>query len=184
MDDDEIISLYLHRDEQALQETQRSYGGRLLHLSQRILENSQDAQECVNDTYLAAWNTIPPKCPRFFYAYLASICRNLSFNRLDWNLARKRKGELVALTQEMETCIPDRGWQMEAESRELRRVLEAFLETLGKESRLIFLRRYLYLDTVEEIARRYGISQSKVKTQLHRTREKLRKYLNKEGISL
>ena len=106
----------------------------------------------------------------------------MSFNRLDWRLAAKRNAEVVALTQEMEMCIPDVRQDAEMDRRELRRVLESFLDGLSKESRLIFLRRYLYVDTVAEIAARYGISESKVKTQLHRTRAKLRTYLAKEGI--
>ena len=115
---------------------------------------------------------------------MASICRNLSLNRLDWRMAAKRNAEVVALTQEMESCIPDRRQDSEIDRRELRRVLESFLESLSKESRLIFLRRYLYVDSVAEIAQRYGISESKVKTQLHRSRQKLHTYLEKEGITV
>ena len=182
MDDAQIIALYFDRDEQAVKETDTAYGRRLFVLSNHILNNRQDAQECVSDTYMETWKTIPPKHPKYLYAYLASLCRNISFNRLDWNLAAKRNAEVVALTQEMETCIPDRYQDEQLDSRELRRTLERFLETLPRESRLIFLRRYLYVDTVAEIAARYGISESKVKTQLHRTRAKLQTYLAKEGI--
>ena len=184
MDDAQIIALYFQRDEQAVKETDRTYGRKLFVLSDHILNNRQDAEESVSDTYMETWKTIPPKHPKYFYAYLASICRNISFNRLDWRLAAKRNAEVVALTQEMETCIPDSSQESEMERRELRRILEKFLESLPKESRLIFLRRYLYVDTVAEIAARYGISESKVKTQLHRTRAKLQTYLAKEGIAL
>ena len=97
-------------------------------------------------------------------------------------MAAKRNAEVVALTQEMESCIPDRRQESEMDRRELRRILESFLESLSKESRLIFLRRYLYVDSVAEIAQRYGISESKVKTQLHRSRQKLHTVLEKEGI--
>ena len=106
----------------------------------------------------------------------------MSFNRLDWRLAAKRNAEVVTLTQELEMCIPDSRQDGEMDRRELRRVLETFLDSLSKESRLIFLRRYLYVDTVAEIAARYGISESKVKTLLHRIRAKLHTYLAKEGI--
>ena len=133
---------------------------------------------------METWKSLPPKRPTYFYAFLAAICRNLSLNKLDWKLAAKRRAEIVALTQEMENCIPDTLQEIEADRRELKRVLEAFLESLPRESRLIFLRRYLYVDTISEIAARYGISQSKVKTQLHRIRSKLRIYLEKEGIFL
>ena len=182
MEDAKIIELFFQRNEQAVKETDTAYGRRLYVLSNNILNNREDAQECVSDTYMETWKSIPPKRPKYFYAFLASICRNVSFNRLDWRLAAKRNAEVVTLTQELEMCIPDSRQDGEMDRRELRRVLETFLDSLSKESRLIFLRRYLYVDTVAEIAARYGISESKVKTQLHRTRAKLHTYLTKEGI--
>ena len=182
MEDAKIIELFWERNEQAVKETDTAYGRKLYVLSSNILNNREDAEESVSDTYMETWKSIPPKRPKYFYAFLASICRNMSFNRLDWRLAAKRNAEVVALTQEMEACIPDSRQNGEMDRRELRRVLESFLDSLTKESRLIFLRRYLYVDTVAEIAARYGISESKVKTQLHRTRAKLHTYLAKEGI--
>ena len=182
MEDAKIIELFWARNEQAVKETDTAYGRRLYVLSNNILNNREDAQECVSDTYMETWKSIPPKRPKYFYAFLASVCRNVSFNRLDWRLAAKRNAEVVSLTQELEMCIPDTRQEVEMDRRELRRVLENFLDSLTKESRLIFLRRYLYVDTVAEIAARYGISESKVKTQLHRTRAKLHTYLAKEGI--
>ena len=182
MEDAKIIELFFQRNEQAVKETDTAYGRKLYVLSNNILNNREDAEESVSDTYMETWNSIPPKRPKYFYAFLASICRNISFNRLDWRLAAKRNAEAVALTQEMEMCIPDSRQEVEMDRRELRRTMEVFLDSLSKESRLIFLRRYLYVDTVAEIAARYGISESKVKTQLHRTRAKLHTYLAKEGI--
>ena len=182
MEDAKIIELFFQRNEQAVKETDTAYGRKLYVLSNNILNNREDAEESVSDTYMETWNSIPPKRPKYFYAFLASICRNVSFNRLDWRLAAKRNAEVVTLTQELEMCIPDSRQGGEIDRRELRRVLETFLDSLSKESRLIFLRRYLYVDTVAEIAARYGISESKVKTQLHRTRAKLHTYLAKEGI--
>ena len=182
MEDAKIIALFFERNEQAVKETDSAYGRKLYVLSNNILNNREDAEESVSDTYMEAWKSIPPKRPNYFYAFLASVCRNLSLNRLDWRLAAKRNAEVVALTQEMERCIPDSRQDAEMDRREMRRVLEAFLDGLTKENRLIFLRRYLYVDTVAEIAARYGISESKVKTQLHRTRNKLHTYLAKEGI--
>lgn len=184
MEDAKIIALFWERKEQAVKETDAAYGRKLYLLSNNILHNHEDAEESVNDTYMETWKAIPPKRPKYFYAFLASICRNLSLNKLDWKMAAKRNAEMVALTQELENCIPDRRQDAEMDRRELRRVLEGFLESLPKESRLIFLRRYLYVDTVAEIAQRYGISESKVKTQLHRTRNRLRACLEKEGISV
>ena len=182
MEDAKIIELFFQRNEQAVKETDTAYGRKLHALSHNILHNREDADESVSDTYMETWNSIPPKHPKCFYAFLASICRNVSFNRLDWRLAAKRNAEVVALTQEMESCIPDSRQDREMDRRELRQELECFLDTLTKESRLIFLRRYLYADTIAEIAARYGISESKVKTRLHRTRVKLHKHLAKEGI--
>lgn len=184
MEDAKIIELFWERNEQAVQETDTAYGRKLFVLSNNILNNREDAEESVSDTYMATWKAIPPKRPQYFYAFLASICRNLSFNKLDWHLAAKRNAEVVALTQEMESCIPDSRQDAQLDRRELRRVLEAFLEDLPRESRIIFLRRYLYVDTVAEIAARYGMTESKVKTQLHRTRMKLRKALAEEGIAV
>lgn len=182
MEDANIIALFFERNEQAVQETDAAYGRKLYALSNRILNSRQDAEESVNDTYMETWKTIPPQRPQYFYAFLASICRHVSFNRLDWRLAAKRNAEVVTLTQEMEACIPDTSRNGELSKIELRDTMERFLEGLSKETRLIFLRRYLYLDTTAEIAARYGISESKVKTQLHRTRAKLRSHLEKEGI--
>ena len=182
VEDAKIIALLFARREQAVKEIDLAYGRRLFLLSDRIVSNPEDAQECVSDTYQETWKTIPPKRPVKLYAYLAALCRNISLNRLDWNRAAKRNAEIVSLTQEMETCIPDTLQEKQLERRELKRTLEHFLDSLPAESRLIFLRRYLYVDTVAEIAERYGISESKVKTQLHRTRKKLSAYLAKEGI--
>jgi len=182
VEDAKIIALFWERDEQAVQETDTAYGRKLFCLSNHILGNREDAEESVSDTYMKTWKSIPPKRPKYFYAFLAAICRNLSLDRLDWRQAAKRGAEVVSLTQEMESCIPDGRQDAQMDRRELRRVLEAFLDALPQESRLIFLRRYLYVDPVAEIAARYGISESKVKTQLHRTRAKLHTYLEKEGI--
>ena len=182
MEDAKIIELFFQRNEQAVKETDTAYGRKLYVLSNNILNNREDAEESVSDTYMETWKSIPPKRPKYFYAFLASICRNISFNRLDWRMAAKRNAEVVSLTQEMEMCIPDNRQDGEIDRRDLRRVLERFLDSLTKENRLIFLRRYLYVDSIAEIASRYGISESKVKTQLHRTRAKLRTYLAKEGI--
>ena len=184
MTDIQIIELYWNRNEDAIKETDAVYGRKLHTLADRIVQNFEDAQECVSDTYLKTWETIPPKRPEYFFAYIAKICRNFALGVLDWKGAAKRKGEMVALTQEMEMCIPDPQHERKMESEELGRLLNVFLESLSYENRVIFLRRYWYLDTVAEIANRYGFSESKVKTQLHRTRTKLHAFLAKEGISV
>jgi len=184
MTDTQIIELYWARNEDAIKETDLAYGSKLHYLAKRIVQNFEDAQECVSDTYLKTWDTIPPKRPEYFFAYIAKICRNFALGVLDWKSAAKRKGEVVALTQEMEACIPDPQHERKLEGEELGEVLNRFLESLSYENRVIFLRRYWYLDTISEIAVRYGISESKVKTGLHRTRAKLHAFLAKEGITV
>lgn len=182
MEDIQIIELYFARDERAIRETEASYGRRLHSLAIRILQNYEDAEESVSDTYMKAWNTIPPQRPAYFFAYLAKICRHFALGRLDWNNAAKRKADVVSLSDELQRCIPDRTQSSRPEGEEIGQALNRFLATLSQESRMIFLRRYWFADSIEEIAARYGITQSKVKTQLHRTRAKLHSYLESEGI--
>lgn len=182
MEDGKIMELYWARDEAAIHETEQAYGRRLHVLAQRIVQSHEDAQECVSDTYMKAWETIPPQRPKYFFAYLAKICRHFALGKLDWKNAAKRKAEIVALTQEMEMCIPDDSRSKKAEGREIGRAMNRFLETLPAESRLIFMRRYWFCDSIAEIAARYQISESKVKTRLHRLRAQLGAYLEKEGI--
>ena len=184
MDDAKIIALYFARNEDAIAETDAAYGRKLHTLAQNIVSCYEDAQESVNDTYFKAWESIPPTKPSHFYAYLAKICRYFAFGRLDWKNAAKRKAEVVSLTAEMEQCIPDESRERMLDARELGRILNSFLSQLSTESRVIFLRRYWYVETVAEIAQRLGITESKVKTQLHRTRKKLAAHLNMEGITV
>ena len=182
MTDSQIIALFWERNEDAIQETDAVYGRRLYAISDKILHSHQDAEESVSDTYMRAWDTIPPQRPNYFFAYLAKIFRNCALSRLQWNSAAKRNAEVVSLTQEMENCIPDRSYERKLEGEEIGRVLNAFLDSISLESRLIFMRRYWYTDSIAEIAARYRISEGKVKTQLHRTRNKLQLFLAKEGI--
>lgn len=184
MDDKTIIDLFMKRQEEAIRQTDDVYGRRLYVLADNIVRSNEDAEECVSDTYLKAWNTIPPRVPNHFFAYLAKICRHFALGRLDKRSAAKRKAQVVSLTAEMEQCIPDRSMEAQLEGRELGRVLSAFLRTLTPENRMVFLRRYWYVETVDEIALRYGISSGAVMTRLSRTRSKLRDYLEKEGIAL
>jgi len=182
--DEQIIHLFFTRNEDAIQQTAYQYGRRLTMLAANIAGNTEDAEESVNDTYLKAWDTIPPTRPEHFFAYLAKICRRFSLGKLDWNNAAKRKAEVVTLTQEMENCIPGSWLDADLESRELSRILSDFLRTETKENRMIFVRRYWYADTLAEIAQRYAISERAVAMRLHRTRDRLAKCLKKEGISV
>lgn len=182
MEDAKIIELFWARNEDAIVQTDAAYGRKLYLLASRILNDREDAEESVSDTYMKTWESIPPQRPSYFYAFIASICRHLSFHKVDWRQAAKRNAEVVTLTYEMEQCIPDTRRDRELEAKELGNMMNAFLEGLPKESRRIFLRRYWHMDTIGEIAARYGITESKVKMQLSRTRTKLRAYLEKEGI--
>lgn len=184
MTDSQIIALFWDRNEDAIRETDAAYGRRLYAISNQILCQRQEAEESVSDTYMKAWETMPPQKPLYFFAYLAKICRNFSLARLQWNSAAKRSAEIVSLTQEMAECIPDRRMEQQLEREALGQLLNRFLEGLSRDNRLIFLRRYWYADSVREIADRYGITESKVKTQLHRTRKTLQLFLEKEGIAL
>ena len=184
MTDSQIIALFWDRNEDAIRETDAAYGSRLYAISNQILCQRQEAEESVSDTYMKAWETMPPQKPLYFFAYLAKICRNFSLARLQWNSAAKRSAEIVSLTQEMAECIPDRRMEHRLECEALGQLLNRFLESLSQDNRLIFLRRYWYADSIREIADRYGITESKVKTQLHRTRKKLQVFLEKEGIAI
>ena len=183
MEDERIIELYFRRSEEAIRQTEAAHGQKLYQLAYGILYNREDAEESVSDTYLKAWETIPPTRPTHFYAYLAKICRFLCFGKLDWKNAAKRKAEMVELTAEMELCIPDLSREAQIQAQELGRLLNDFLGTLSEENRKLFMRRYWYADSVAEIAQRYRMGESKVKTRLFRTRNQLRVFLEKEGYT-
>ena len=182
MEDSKIIELFFARNEDAIKHTDDTYGRRLYHLADNIVHNGQDAEESVSDTYLKAWETIPPHRPKYFFAYLAKICKHFALDRLDWKSAAKRRAEVVSLSQEMENCIPDSARSHDVDRKELGMILDTFLRTLTPENRMVFMRRYWYTDSIHEIAARYNMTESKVKTQLHRTRIKLYSFLQKEGI--
>lgn len=184
MTDNQIIDLFWNRNEDAIAATDAAYGRKLRSLSSRILQNPEDAEEIISDTYMKTWDSIPTARPQYFYAYIAAICRHLSLNLLNWNQAAKRKAEIISITEELEQCVPDPGQERSAESKEIISALNEFLDTLSKDSRLIFIRRYWYADSVAAIARRYGMTESKIKMQLLRTRNKLKDYLEKEGIQV
>ena len=184
MEDSKILELFFARNEDAIKYTDETYGRRLYYLADKIVQNGQDAEESVSDTYLKAWDTIPPHKPQYFFAYIARICRNFALDKLDWKNAAKRKAEIVSLTQEMEACVPDAVRDRILEGKELGMILDSFLRTLSAENRMIFMRRYWFADTVAEIAVRYGISESAVRMRLNRTRDKLAGYLKQEGVHL
>lgn len=182
MDDERIIELFFRRNEDAIKYTNENYGKRLFNLANNITKNDEDAEECVNSTYMKTWNTIPPQCPSFFFAYIAKICRHLALDRFDWNRAAKRQAEIVSLSYELEMCIPDSRSADELKAKELGAILDSFLHSLSRENRIIFMRRYWYADSVGQIAKRFEMSEGAVSMRLNRCREKLRAHLEKEGV--
>ena len=183
MEDERIIQLYFARDEQAVAETDRKYGGYCFTLANAILNNREDAEEAVSDTYLKTWNAIPPKKPQVLKLFLAKITRNLSFSRWRTYTAEKRGGGAMELVlEELDTCIPAPGKVEDSlMGKELAKAIRCFLNTCPEREQDIFLRRYFFVEETETIARRYGMKPATVLRTLSRTREKLKNYLTREG---
>ena len=185
MEDELIVELYLSRDEKAVKETAEKYGSHLRSLAYGIVEDSRTAEECENDTYLEAWQNIPPHEPRkYFYAFLARITRHIALNRCRDNKRLKRSAFLCEYTEEMEQCIPAPSDEQNISDEELGKAINGFLAELTAEKRNVFIRRYWYMDSIADISKRFAISESKVKTMLFRCRERLREHLKKEGYTL
>ena len=186
MEDDKIVQLYLNRDESAIRFSSEKYGSRLRALSLGITSDFRTSEECENDTYLQAWNLIPPNEPRtFLYAFLARIARHISIDRCRKRASLKRDGYIAELSEEMEMCLPaSEDVESGIVEEELGKAISNYLHTLSKEKRVIFVRRYFYLDSIAEISKRCAITESKVKSSLFRTRNGLREYLIKEGYAL
>ena len=183
MEDSDIVDLYLRRDEAAIRYTAEKFGVRLRPLAHSIVGDRQTAEECENDTYWEAWRAIPPHEPRqYLFAFLARITRHLALNRCRDQSRLKRSALICELSAELEQCIPaPDDLQCRMDELALRESLNGFLHTLSPEKRNIFLRRYWYLDSIADIARRFSLSESKVKTTLFRCRGQLRTYFEKEG---
>lgn len=185
MEDSQIVGLYWERNQKAIQETAGKYGGLLERISWNILRSRSDAEECVNDTYLRAWNAIPPTRPVVLGTWLGTIVRNLSLDRWKRDRTEKRGAGADLLLGELAECIPASGGPQQAlEDQALAQLLSAFLRRLPQESRIIFLRRYWYGDAVADIATELCCGQGKIKSSLFRTRKALKRYLEKEGIAL
>ena len=183
MEDQKIIDLYWQRSEQAIQETDAKYGGYCFSIAYNILTNREDSEESVSDTYLSAWHAMPPKRPGILSAFLGKITRHISIDRWRRRSAQKRGGgEIVLALEELEDCLSD-GYSTEeaVQKKELAVFINRFLDTLPETERNIFLCRYWYVDPVKDIADTFGFSVGKVNSMLFRTREKLRRALEKEG---
>lgn len=182
MEDKKIIELFLARSERAIGCVQERYGDLCRHIAANILPDPEDVEECVNDTYLALWNAIPPARPQILRPFVARIARNQAISKYRHNTAKKRGREVTVPLEELEPWLISSGTvEQEIEGKELTRAIERFLLTLDADSRNVFLRRYWFYDSVEQIAAGFGATESWVKSRLLRTRSKLRIYLIKEG---
>ncbi len=186
MDDRQIIELYNERSETAISETADKYGKYCYYIAYHILYNEQDSEECVNDTYLRTWESIPPQYPNKLSAFLGKITRNLALNRYRYYKSEKRGyGQTALVLDELQECVPASGSTEQAvEEKLLVEVLNRFLHELPIEKRMMFLRRYWYMSSIKEIAEDYEISEGNVKMTLLRIRNKLKQTLEKEGIVL
>ena len=178
INDEEIIDLFFERSEQAIRELDIKYGKICHNLSYNIVNSRRDAEECVNDAYLGAWNAIPPTRPEPLLSYIVKIVRNVSLKIYYRKEAAKRNSIYTVAMQEIEACIADQKTvEDEVEARELARIIESFLDTLTTKERVIFMRRYAYADTYADIAKRVGISEKNVSVRLTLIRQKMKQYL-------
>lgn len=185
MDDQSIVDLYLGRDESAITETDRVYGNFCRTIALNILNHIGDAEECVNDTYHAAWTRIPPEMPQSLRAFLGRITRNLSISRYRKYKAQKRYSGMEVLLSELDECVPSRmSVEQEVEARELSEFISSWLDSLSEEDRALFVRRYWYGEPVNYIALRGGAVPRTVGTRLFRLRKNLKAYLEERGVTV
>ena len=183
MNDKKLIELYWARDERAIPETDAVYGRYCYAIAYNVLSDHGESEECVNDTYLGAWNSMPPHRPDVLSAFLGKITRRLSIDRWRERTAAKRGGAAIdAALEELSFCIPgSESAERELEARELERLVDSFVHALPETERRVFLRRYWYMDSNLQIAQRYHMTEGGVKASLHRTRKKLKAHLEQEG---
>ena len=183
-EDDDILDMLWKRSEDGLAHVQRKYGHLCHHIAMNLLRQREDAEECVNDVYLAVWDTIPPNRPESLMAYVGKITRNIAVSTLRKRTSAKRNCGGTVLLEELSECLPDSSASDPADDLMLRDALEGFLETLPQEDRAIMLRRYYDGESVEEISRSLGLRSGTVRVRLHRMRTRLRDHLESKGISL
>ncbi len=183
LEDQQILSLFYERSEQAIAELERKYGAAVRKTAANILRSRQDVEECANDTYLGVWNTVPPQKPNPLVSYVCKIARNLAVLKYHSNTAKKRNTQYDLVLDELEECIPSAvSVETEYEAKELSAAISRFLDTQSYEDRFFFLRRYWYADSVAQIAAMTGRDAHRVSVHLFRTREKLYRYLKEEGL--
>ncbi len=185
MKDNDIIQLYWDRNEQAIPATADKYGNYCASIARNILGNHEDAEECVNDTYWNAWNSMPPHRPNNLSAFLGKITRNLSFNKYKYTTAEKRRAEVTFILDELAECISgDNTVEQTMEHQELVNAINSFARGLSQKKRNIFVRRYWYADAVSSIAKDYGMLQGSVSKMLERIRKELAVYLRERGFAV
>lgn len=184
MDDWEIIELYFERDEQAIKETDAKYGKLCNSIAYNILNNHEDSEECVNDTYVGMWNAIPPTRPGNFMAFVCKITRNLSLKRLEFMKREKRSANVLLSLDELADILPDERYATDIRDEDVGKLISSFLRGQKDDARKVFVRKYYFFDSIEEIARRYSFTESKVKNMLFYTRKKLKNYLIQEGVEV
>ena len=185
MDDRAIIELYNQRNEEAISETQRKYGRYCHYIAYNILHSDEDSEECVNDSYLKVWNSIPPHCPERFPSYIGKITRNTALDRYEQMRTQKRAGAHTELVlDELAEALPAYDGEDMSETLALRDAINSFLASLPKRTRIIFMRRYWYLSSIADIAQDLGMSESNIKVTLMRTRVKFKEHLDLRGITL
>lgn len=185
MEDKEIIEKFFARDEQAIAAIEDKYGKLCRRVSHNILKDYEDVDECLNDTWLSVWNNIPPERPHSLMAYVAKITKNLSLKKYRDNSGRHKVSEFFMSLDEIVECIPDQQIDDDATGDdELREIIEKFMDTLSVQNRVIFMKRYWYEDSLQDIAEAMGLSYSSVSVRLHRIRKQLKKFLEKENIVL
>ena len=185
LDDRKIIELFFERSEKAIMELSNKYGSVCSKIANNILNNKQDAEECVNDAYLGAWNTIPPQNPNPLVSYVCRIVRNLAIKRYHANTAAKRNSNYDVALDELENCFPSSTTvEGEIDALETARIIDRFLESMDQESRVMFVRRYWFADSIGELAKLFHTSNHNISVRLFRIREKLKQYLMEEGVAL
>ncbi|MCI8490896.1 MAG: sigma-70 family RNA polymerase sigma factor [Lachnospiraceae bacterium] len=186
MDDNHIIQLYWDRNDQAVRATSDKYGRYCKTIAKNILNNEEDAEECLNDTWLHAWNSMPAHWPAQLAAFLGKITRNLSFNRYKHNHAKKRGGgEIMLILDELADCVSDVDTvEQIIEQQDLVKEINSFVRNLSQDKRNLFVRRYWYADSISDIAKDYGMLQGTVSKKLERTRKQLKAYLTERGFEL
>lgn len=185
MEDSRIIELFFERSEQAIIELSDKYGAVCSKIAFHILNNKQDTEECVNDAYLGVWNTVPPQKPDPLLSFVCRVVRNLSVKRYHANTAAKRNSIYDAALDELENCFPSSASVEDAfNAKETARVIDGFLATLSQENRVLFVRRYWHSDSIDDLARLFQTNAHNISVRLSRIREKLKKHLIKEGVSL